>query len=426
MAAQSLVELESLASKGDSQAMYQLGLLFLRQDNVQSAFNWLYKAHNLKHIRSTELLGVLVLQGHGVKPNPKLALEYFRSAAMYGDAQALMRCAEMMFSGKGVLQERSGAIGCVIESAKQGYPVALRTVGFFLLRQVGVPIDIALRAFRLAAYGGDPHSQFVMAKQASTAAEKNSWMRLASQRGLYLAQHVNPGEPNTFDLSAVKGDLNSELQTLIPYINVLRQLDKVVLPSSIVSEKAGISVFENALSGIETDYIINISASMLSPAKVVSANNTIKLEDVRTGMTASLGHVLDLTVDWLVERISGLIGQSVKHAEVPSVIRYNPGQMYKQHGDYLPEGSDLADRVKGGQRSHTALVYLNDGYNGGATRFNLLDVVVQPKQGQLLTFSNITPQGQPLLESQHTGEVVLNGEKWLLSIWFRQFATENV
>ena len=424
--AQNIAEIEKLAGNGNVQAMYQLGLLSLKQGDVRTAFDWLHKAGELKHVRAIELLGVLILQGHGVKADPGLAFEYFRSAAMAGDAQALMRCAELMFSGKGVNQDRNGAISCLVESAKQGYPIALRTLGFLLLRQQGLDASVAHSAFRLAAYGGDPHSQFVMAKQASTVAETNAWMAQAAERGLYLAVQFKAEEQTTIDLAQIKGDLSAELQALVPYLDALHQLDDVRVPAVLVSDTANIKVLEHAFSDIETDYLINASASLLSPAKVVSADNTIELEQVRTGMTASLGQVLDVVVDWLVERVSQLIGQPVAHAEVPSVIRYQPGQLYKQHGDYLPPGSALAEKAKGGQRSHTALVYLNSNFSGGATRFNELDVVIEPKQGQLLTFTNITTAGQPLLASQHTGETVVEGEKWLLSIWFRQFATEKL
>ena len=424
--AQNIAEIEKLASNGNAHAMYQLGLLSLKQGDVRTAFDWLHKAGELKHVRAIELLGVLILQGHGVKADPGLAFEYFRSAAMAGDAQALMRCAELMFSGKGVNQDRNGAISCLVESAKQGYPIALRTVGFFLLRQQGFDASVAQSAFRLAAYGGDPHSQFVMAKLATTEAEKNAWMGQAAERGLYLAVQYKAGEQVTIDLAEIKGDLSAQLQALIPHLDALQQLDDSIVPAAVVSDIANIKVLEHAFSDIETDYLINASASLLSPAKVVSADNTIELEQVRTGMTASLGQVLDVVVDWLVERVCQLIGQPVAHAEVPSVIRYQPGQQYKQHGDYLPPGSALAERAKGGQRSHTALVYLNHNFSGGATRFNELDVVIEPKQGQLLTFTNITTAGQPLFESQHTGETVVEGEKWLLSIWFRQFAAEKV
>lgn len=417
-----LQKLQDLASGGDAHAMYQLGLLSLKQEDIKSAFNWLHKAGEQKHTRAIELLGVLILQGHGVKPDPALAFEYFRSAAMTGDAQALMRCAELMFNGKGVNQDRTGAISCLVEAGKQGYPIALRTLGFFLLRQSNVNKEVAYSAFKLAAFGGDPHSQYFMAKHSASVAEANAWLAIAAQSGLYLAIQQYQENSEQIDLASLKVDLRSQLESLVPFLDQIVTLDQVSANSKILSNNAKISVIENAISADEADYLINASASLLKPAKVVKADNSIKLQNIRTGMTASLGQTLDLVVDWLLQRISDFIGQQIENAEAPSVIRYLSGEMYKQHGDYLPHGSVLAKESNGGQRCQTALVYLNDGFDGGATTFTELDLSVNPKCGKLLTFTNITEKAEPLILSQHTGEKIKSGEKWILSVWFRQFA----
>lgn len=423
---QKLAQLYEMASSDNPQAMYQLGLHALNQKEIKKAFEWLHKAGEQKHVRAIELLGVLILQGHGVKPDPALAFEYFRSAAAAGDAQALMRCAELMFSGKGVNQDREGALTCLVESAKQGYPIALRTLGFMLLRQDGISKDAANTAFKLAAFGGDPQSQYYMARQAASAPEANAWMAHAAQSGLYLARQHFIADGEQANLADLKGDLKAELHALVPVLDGFTKLAAANDNKVLLSKAADIYVMDDALSVAETEYLINAAAPRLQPAKVVQADDTFQIEQVRTGMTASLGQVLDVVVDWLVLRISDVIGLAASHAEVPSVICYRPGEMYKQHGDYLPADSALAEKERGGQRSHTALVYLNDAFAGGATRFNLLDLSVAPKTGKLLTFTNITADGLPLQQSQHTGEVVETGEKWLLSLWYRQYEPASV
>ncbi len=421
-----LEQLATEAQAGNADAQFRYGIALLKSEKIAQTFEWLHKAGEQKHVRAIELLGVLILQGHGVKPDPALAFEYFRSAAAAGDAQALMRCAELMFSGKGVNQDREGALTCLVESAKQGYPIALRTLGFMLLRQDGISRDAANTAFKLAAFGGDPQSQYYMARQTVSAPEANAWMAHAAQSGLYLARQHFIADSEQANLAELKGDLKADLLTLIPVLDDFTKLAAANDNKVLLSETADIYVMDDALSVAETEYLINAAAPRLQPAKVVQADDTFQIEQVRTGMTASLGQVLDVVVDWLVLRISDVIGKPVSHAEVPSVICYRPGEMYKQHGDYLPADSVLVDKEKGGQRSHTALVYLNDAFAGGATRFNLLDLSVAPKTGKLLTFSNITADGLPLQQSQHTGEVVESGEKWLLSLWYRQYVPASV
>lgn len=421
-----LEQLATEAQAGNADAQFRYGIALLKSEKIAQAFEWLHKAGEQKHVRAIELLGVLILQGHGVKPDPALAFEYFRSAAAAGDAQALMRCAELMFSGKGVNQDREGALTCLVESAKQGYPIALRTLGFMLLRQDGISKDAANIAFKLAAFGGDPQSQYYMARQTVSAPEANAWMAHAAQSGLYLARQHFIADSEQANLAELKGDLKADLLTLIPVLDDFTKLAAANDNRVLLSETADIYVMDDALSVAETEYLINAAAPRLQPAKVVQADDTFQIEQVRTGMTASLGQVLDVVVDWLVLRISDVIGKPASYAEVPSVICYRTGEMYKQHGDYLPADSALAEKEKGGQRSHTALVYLNDAFAGGATRFNLLDLCVAPKTGKLLTFTNITADGLPLRQSQHTGEVVETGEKWLLSLWYRQYEPTSV
>lgn len=419
--------LRKLAAEGDAQAMYQLGLLALRKEDVQQAFEWLHRAGERKHLRAIELLGVLILQGHGVKPDPALAFEYFRSAAVAGDAQALMRCAELMFNGKGVNQDRIGAVSCLVESAKQGYPIALRVIGFLLLRQSAIDEKLAVSAFRLAAYGGDPHAQYYMAKHGTSGTEANAWLALAATNGLYLARQQYSEGLDVADLAAIKGNLKAQLDAIIPTLNELTELTPFSYGGlKLESDVADIKTVENVFSVAESDYLINVAAAKLKPAKVVQADSTIELGEIRTGMTASLGQMLDVTVDWLMQRVADVIDIPLNRSETPSVIRYQPGEMYKQHGDYLPDDSILIAKDIGGQRSHTALVYLNESFTGGETNFNLLNKSVQPATGKLLTFSNINSDSKPLIESQHTGEAVNSGEKWLLSLWFRQFAPTTV
>ena len=90
---QQLQDLKQAAESGQAAAQYRYGAILLQQGAIESAFSWLHKAAEQGVHRATELIGTLILTGHGVKPDAALAFEYFRRAGQAGDAQALFRCA---------------------------------------------------------------------------------------------------------------------------------------------------------------------------------------------------------------------------------------------------------------------------------------------------------------------------------------------
>jgi predicted 2-oxoglutarate/Fe(II)-dependent dioxygenase YbiX len=81
--------------------------------------------------------------------------------------------------------------------------------------------------------------------------------------------------------------------------------------------------------------------------------------------------------------------------------RYAPGQFFRWH-------SDGSFRRRNGERSHiTAMLYLNEGFAGGSTDFDVDGEVlrIEPKRGQVLLFSH---------SLRHQGAPVLDGRKYVL------------
>ena len=119
----------------------------------------------------------------------------------------------------------------------------------------------------------------------------------------------------------------------------------------------------------------------------------------------------------LNQRIAQYADQSEETGEFLSVLRYASGQEYRPHFDWLPEGSEHA---RSGQRVATALVYLNDDYEGGETHFLTPDTTLRPAAGDLILFRNVDETGAPDQTSRHAGLPVTAGAKWLASKWFRE------
>ena len=97
------------------------------------------------------------------------------------------------------------------------------------------------------------------------------------------------------------------------------------------------------------------------------------------------------------------------------------GQQFKAHWDYFEPDTDVYRRLAGvrGNRTWTFMVYLNEGMEGGATRFTEIDYAVQPKAGMALFWNNLKADGSPNKATIHAGEPVTSGYKMIITKWFR-------
>lgn len=122
------------------------------------------------------------------------------------------------------------------------------------------------------------------------------------------------------------------------------------------------------------------------------------------------------------QRLSHLTGIALTQAEPLQGQRYAAGQEFKPHTDtFNPDGADYyLHCAEAGQRSWTAMIYLNEPDDGGATRFKAIGKTIQPETGKLLAWNNLLPDGQPNPATLHQGMKVRRGSKYVLTKWFRE------
>ena len=142
----------------------------------------------------------------------------------------------------------------------------------------------------------------------------------------------------------------------------------------------------------------------------------------RTSETCDLDSS-DLIVGAIDQQLSDAIGIDPARGEPIQGQRYAAGQEFKPHTDtFNPGGADFyAFCGEQGQRTWTAMVYLNTPEEGGATRFKLLGKSIQPEAGKLLAWNNRLPDGSPNPATLHQGMKVRRGAKYILTKWFREF-----
>jgi prolyl 4-hydroxylase len=121
-------------------------------------------------------------------------------------------------------------------------------------------------------------------------------------------------------------------------------------------------------------------------------------------------------------RLSELTGIPANHGEPLQGQRYAPGQEFRPHTDtFNPNGADYYFHcAEAGQRSWTAMLYLNQPEDGGATRFKVIGKTIQPETGKLILWNNLLPDGSPNQATLHQGMKVRRGTKYVLTQWYRQ------
>ena len=120
--------------------------------------------------------------------------------------------------------------------------------------------------------------------------------------------------------------------------------------------------------------------------------------------------------------LSDLLGIDDVHGEEIQGQRYAVGQEFKPHTDTFNPGSadyyvHTADK---GQRTYTAMLFLNEPEAGGATRFKTLNKTIPPETGKLLVWNNLMPDGHPNDATLHQGMKVRKGTKYIITKWYRE------
>ena len=163
----------------------------------------------------------------------------------------------------------------------------------------------------------------------------------------------------------------------------------------------------------ECRHVALAAIDLLEPAVVVDPRSGRSIANpVRTSHAAVLGPTREtLVVQALNRRIAAISRTDWRQGEALTVLHYAPGQQFRPHVDAIAGARN--------QRVRTVLVYLNDGFEGGGTRFTASGLRIKPRIGDAIIFDNVRPDGTIDPRAQHAGEPVVKGVKWLATRWIR-------
>lgn len=377
-------------------------------------------------VASTQM-GLWHISGRTGAVDAEQGWQLIQSAATKGNLPARRLLAILYATGTGCAQDWGNALTWIIKAAKAGDAAALTQIAMLI---PDVPRLALLRQTLLyaAARAGDDTAchQLGLLLLASGDATKHKsglgWIKAASDKG-------NPAALAT--LFAHEGERMTRPGTLqqvkrIPWMDLRRLVrlphEQRLPPAQKLHNSPTIQLIHEFLPSATLDYIIGTGYRHLSRATV---NDSEKGEVKDTSRSNSYMNFRLIETDIVIESINQYImkamGTGVLYGDPLSLLHYSPGQRYLPHFDFFdPDFPAHAPGLQlSGQRPQTALLYLNDDYEAGETRFHALEIDVKGAKGDLLIFDNITADGAPDRRSLHSGESPVSGDKWILSKWAR-------
>lgn len=286
----------------------------------------------------------------------------------------------------------------------------------------------AVRFVEQAAQAGDPDGNFLIAHWLLYGSDRR---RDADAACRHLEQSAGAGKPEALrvlaHLTANGTGCAPDRDKALALLEKAAPLDPIaaaelaMLPH--VSDRTGerervsadphIEIVRSLLALEECAYLIERAGPLLKPSFVDDGRTGIGRPDpIRTSHGAAfVPHEEDLVVQAINRRLADASGTEAGNAEALYVMRYTPGQQYRPHMDALPGLKN--------QREWTAIAYLNDAFEGGATAFPKLGLSLRLGVGDVLLFRNSDSSQQPDARMLHAGEPATSGEKWIATRWIR-------
>lgn len=190
--------------------------------------------------------------------------------------------------------------------------------------------------------------------------------------------------------------------------------DPVSIPErQALSESPEVTLFPRLLSPGECDYLRRVAEPLYAPSTIFNAQRQLVQDPIRTSDGSTIHWSMeDPAVHAINRRLAAASGTPADHGEALQILRYRPGQLYRNHYDFVGTPDN--------QRPKTALVYLNEDYRGGETLFVKTELKVRGRTGDAIVFRNAGADRRPDPMSEHAGLPVTQGTKYLASRWIRE------
>lgn len=314
------------------------------------------------------------------------ALEWLARAAKADDADALTALGLKLVLGENAPSRPKDGLGLLIDAAGRGGGRAASVVsvlagaGFYAPQNWPVALDYLQRAAEL---GFEPAQAQLQALAGETAGH---------------------------DWTALRGKIDLAAWTRASRVRQLSDSPRILALEGLVPEAVCDCVMASSVARL-------VRAEVHDPR----TGRTI-MGQTRTNRVANFGLADTGLLNILIQaKIGATAGAPIAMMEAFAVLNYAPGEEASEHYDYLDPGvAAYAEEIAQlGQRVATALVYLNDDYEGGETVFPELGLSHRGRKGDALIFFSVEASGAPDPRTVHAGRPPTRGEKWVLSQFIR-------
>ena len=221
------------------------------------------------------------------------------------------------------------------------------------------------------------------------------------------------------DTTAPKFDPNNDPAKLARIgTHVTSRLGANPLVQQVDHAEAQLYLYQGFLSAADCNTMI---AKIDADAVPSTLYKGTEQEGFRTSYSCHLNR-WDAFIAKVEARMSDVLGIDNTYAETMQGQRYQVGQEFKAHHDFFHPTQDYwaHEGRSGGQRSWTAMIFLDEPEEGGTTEFPHLGLGVRPQAGTMLIWNNVKPDGTLNYKTLHTGTPVVRGVKHVITKWYRQ------
>lgn len=431
----SIDALQKAAQSGDGNACLQLAMAWMTGQGVPAqdttkGREWLEQASLHDNVEAKRFLGLIYLRGMEVVPDFDKAIALLKDAARNNDAEAAFSIASFIGGSRDEWYDAEEALHWLKMAAEAGLPRAQCHLGYCLQWGVLIQKDNveAIKWFTRAASAGDAGAMLALAEHfqagfmlpanparacgLARAATNKGWC-VADEYAASLAQGIESVSQNMAELLPQPTEISADHPGRLP-----------VIEPEMLSWQPRAVLMRNFASTFECAEIANVARLHLMPSFIVEEDGSLSNNRVRTSYEVRLrAGIRNIVMQAVEQRMAIWSHFPVENAEYPLILHYENSQSFEQHCDYFtPEDFIMGEGQLefGGQRIATQLIYLNEQFEGGETRFDRTDLVLTPERGMCMLFFNTSPDGNVDPYSRHTGVGVTSGEKWLLTRWIRE------
>jgi hypothetical protein len=362
----------------NAKSLYQTGIQYFQQNQFNQGVKFLLDSAKLKYTPAIKEIGLCFLYGIGVKPSLNKAIKYFKISKSESESQ--FELSKLYYFGYGLEKNLNLSRQLLISAVNQDYIPA---------------INLMAMSYKLNGKNKKSNALFFRSYQLKDRLAKHLFINKLINKTNKNCDFVNKFKWPKFKKTYSKNKLN---------------------------KKPKIFSIANLLSHIECEYIKFIATPFMRESMTIDPKTGATIRDsIRTSHSAALDWTVeDPAINLIMNKCCQLFKVTASQSEVLHVLHYSVGEEYKPHYDFFGGIDGQKNFDPSTQRIKTICLYLNDVESGGQTSFPRLDLKVTPKKGTAVFFENVNSKTkEPYIESLHASDPVINGEKWLATLWIR-------